>query len=57
MQANSDFWKKRLDPHVRKPRAVKTLARKKRTAASEIPESHDSEVTLNLFWLLSHTAS
>ena len=49
MQANSDFWKKRLNPPMRKPRAVKTLARKKRTAASEIPESHDSEVTLDLF--------
>ena len=49
MQANSEFWKKKLNPPMRKPRAVKTLARKKKAAASDIPESHESEVTLDLF--------
>ena len=56
MQANSDFWKRKLDPPMRKPRAGKTLARKKKAAASEIHESHNSEVTLNLFWPSPHIA-
>jgi len=48
-QAGSDFWKKKLDPPVRKPRAGKSLAHKKRTAAPEIPESHEPELELDFF--------
>jgi len=40
----------KLNPPVRKPRAGKTLAREKRKSASEIPESHNSEEKLDLFW-------
>ena len=51
-QAGSDFWKKKLNPPVRKPRADKTLAQRKKTAAQEIPESNDSEVKLDSFGCL-----
>ena len=37
---------------MRKPRAGKTLAHKKKTAAPEIPESNDSEVKLDSFGCL-----
>ena len=56
IQANSDFWKMKLNPPVRKPRAVKTLVRKKKESASEIPESHDSEVRLDFFQRSPYTS-
>jgi hypothetical protein len=50
-QADSAFWKKKLNPPVRKPRAGKTLAQRTKPAAQEIPEPNDSEVKLDSFWL------
>jgi len=48
-QASSDFWKKKLNPPVRKPRAGKTLAQRKKPSTQEIPEPNDSEVKLDSF--------